>query len=51
MIYDFNGSLILKGNLLNDENNIDVSTLKKGTYILNIQIDNNIEEKHQIIIN
>lgn len=51
MIYDFNGNLILKGDLLNVENVIDVSALTKGTYILNIQIDSKIEEKHLIIIN
>jgi hypothetical protein len=47
-IYDFNGSKVLSGKL-DSKINIDVSKLKKGRYILEINADGN-NETHQIII-
>lgn len=48
--YDFNGNLILQGSLL-DNTDIDVSKLDNGRYVLKIQMENNKEETHHILIN
>lgn len=47
-IYDINGRIILLGNLSSNE--IDVSALNCGTYILKIEKDNEITTKKFIII-
>tara|TARA_R110002049_G_scaffold163000_1_gene328790 strand:+ start:3228 stop:4088 length:861 start_codon:yes stop_codon:yes gene_type:complete len=47
-LYDFQSELVLSGKL-KELTNIDVSALEKGTYILKIHINGNIET-HQIII-
>jgi hypothetical protein len=47
--YDINMNLILNGTIF-DFNSIDVSTLKRGTYILKINVNKHFET-HKIIIN
>lgn len=49
-LYDFQSNLVLKGKLDKQINNINVSALRKGMYILKIYTDENVET-HQIIIN
>ncbi len=49
-LYDFQSNLVLNGKLDKQVNNINVSALKKGMYILKIYTDKNVET-HQIIIN
>ncbi|WP_248724246.1 T9SS type A sorting domain-containing protein [Seonamhaeicola sp. ML3] len=47
-LFDFSGNLVISGQM-DDETLIDVSKLKKGTYILKINA-NGEEETHQIVI-
>lgn len=47
-LHDFSGNMVLSGKL-KDITNINVSSLKKGTYILKIHVNGGIET-HQIII-
>ncbi|WP_086478092.1 MULTISPECIES: T9SS type A sorting domain-containing protein [Arenibacter] len=49
-LYDFHSNLVLQGNLDKQKNSINVSSLRKGMYILKIYIGENVET-HQIIIN
>lgn len=49
-LYDFNGNLVKLGTL-SDRTIIDVSKLEKGRFVLKIEIEENIEETHHIIIN
>lgn len=49
-LFDFQSNLVLKGKLDKQKKSINVSSLRKGMYILKIYTDENVET-HQIIIN
>ncbi len=50
-LYDFNSSRVVLEGSVSRKTEIDVSKLAKGRYILKIQIANDKEETHQVIIN
>lgn len=51
-IYDINGRLLLRGQLQNQSNNIDISELKMGSYYIRVFSTNNtIDEIIKLIIN
>ena len=50
-LYDFNNYKVVLEGSLSGKTEIDVSKLDKGRYILKIQIANDKEETHQVIIN
>jgi hypothetical protein len=49
-IYDSNSSLLVLEGDLSPKTEIDISKLNKGKYVLKIQIDNDTEETHHIIV-
>ena len=49
-IYDVLGKLVAKQNIHNIENEVDISSLKRGVYLVQMG-DNNTQETHKLIIN
>ena len=49
-LYDFNNSKVVLEGALAGKTDVDVSKLKKGKYILKIQIERNEVETHQVIV-
>lgn len=51
VLHDFNGGIVMEGFLSDKESQIDVSKLKKGQYVLKINLGiNNMYETHHIIV-
>ncbi len=49
-LYDFNGTIVQRG-WLNNKTTLDVTKLKKGRYVLKLEVDENKEIVRHIIIN
>jgi hypothetical protein len=49
--YDFKSRVVVLEGYLTTKTEIDVSKLRKGEYILKIEIDKDKEEAHHVIIN